>query len=370
MSLLWNRVAVRRSSVARGLFRTSIPSLHTTLIPPRLAFASHYHQYSQSQSSIDATMRKIRRLDKRASVDKEAVKKVLSPEQEALRKLGIVNVKLRSSTAARSDKERKQQPASTPPPSLYVKVRSVHAAQTFDVVKILSKVFAPTSELVRHYFGRHSLIVQLKPSSPGEPFRFVAVYRFGSVVFFNMTTQEAGKLLESIKKYGTKSIAAGFERRENYGVVVQPQLSQMDLENEEVVTGDYCVVESLDMNSVSVIASIMSQTVALDSYNDIAEELLGIFASINSHVKQTGKLTEMEKNGLFRVVAQNNAIFIDMISKLGIKERSDTAWNLSQYDQVSTAASYEMIDYIFKLQYEQNNSQTIHSLVLVRYTRE
>lgn len=33
-------------------------------------------------------------------------------------------------------------------------------------------------------------------------------------------------------------------------------------------------------------------------------------------------------------MAQNNAIFIDMISKLGIKERSDTAWNLSRYTQV------------------------------------
>jgi hypothetical protein len=59
-----------------------------------------------------------------------------------------------------------------------------------------------------------------------------------------------------MKKYGTKTIAAGFERREKFQVVIQPQLI---IEGEEVVMGDYCVVELLDMNSVSVIASSSKQ---------------------------------------------------------------------------------------------------------------
>ena len=113
---------------------------------------------------------------------------------------------------------------------------------------------------------------------------------------------------------------------------------------DDVVTGDYCMVESLDMNSVSVIANIMAQTVALDSYNDIAEELLESFATINTRVRQSGNFTEMEKNTLFRVVAQNNSIFIDMISKLGIKERSDTAWNLSQYENVHEVRKTKLTD--------------------------
>ena len=79
---------------------------------------------------------------------------------------------------------------------------------------------------------------------------------------------------------------------------------------------------------------VMAQTVALDSYNDTAEELLERFAAINGSVRQSGHFTNMEKESLFRVVAQNNSIFIDMMSKLGIKERSDTAWNLSQYEEI------------------------------------
>jgi len=203
MSLLWNRVAMSRSSAVRSILRSRpaivrdhLPSMqHNTPV-------AYYHRYSQSPSSVDATIRKMRRLDKRANVDRQAMKEALSPQQDALQKLGIVSDRLRSSTA-RTDDQRKQQSKeiSSPPPSVHVRVRSVHAAQSFDVVKILSKVFA-ADQPVRHYFGKTSLIVQLKPLSPGEPFRFVAVYRFGSVVFFNMTTRESGKLLESIKKYG------------------------------------------------------------------------------------------------------------------------------------------------------------------------
>ena len=42
----------------------------------------------------------------------------------------------------------------------------------------------------------------------------------------------------------------------------------------------------------------------------------------------------MERHTLFQVVARNNSLFIDMVGKLGIKDRSDTAWHLSQYEEL------------------------------------
>ena len=88
-----------------------------------------------------------------------------------------------------------------------IRVKSVHAAQKLDVVNVLSKVFGVASSMppVRHMFGKTSVIVQLTPPSlddeEAQP-RFVAVYRFGSVVFFNMSPRDSGKLLEAIKKHG------------------------------------------------------------------------------------------------------------------------------------------------------------------------
>jgi uncharacterized Rmd1/YagE family protein len=112
--------------------------------------------------------------------------------------------------------------------------------------------------------------------------------------------------------------------------MVQPNL--LDLPH--VVNGDFCVVQDLDMNATAVISSIMAQTVALDSYADIVDQLLANFATINSTVTRTGSFTQMERSSLFQVVSQNNSVFIDMISKLGIKDRSDTAWNMTQFEKV------------------------------------
>jgi hypothetical protein len=92
-----------------------------------------------------------------------------------------------------------------------IRVRSVHAAQTLDIVKVLSKVFGFSSSSsasdtppIRHMFGKTSVVVQLNPrTSDEEPQpRFVAVYQFGSVVFFNMSLSETKQLLAEIKALG------------------------------------------------------------------------------------------------------------------------------------------------------------------------
>ncbi len=92
------------------------------------------------------------------------------------------------------------------PATSTIRVKSVHAAQTLDVVSILSKVFGVSSPMppVRHMLGKSSVIVQLSPPPSDEEAqpRYVAVYRYGSVVFFNMSPLDTAKLLEAIKKHG------------------------------------------------------------------------------------------------------------------------------------------------------------------------
>jgi len=290
--------------------------------------------------------------------------------------LGIVNNAIASSsgnitgtTGARKRVRprvggRKRKPSKLTPYKL--NVTSVHAAQFIDTIAAYGKVFVGSSGLsqlqqssIRHKFGKTSMLIELKPiemlssssslsisnenivppsyTNPSAP-RFVAVFRFGSVVFFNVAPKDAQLILQSIKKQaGYDPVSAGFERRESFQVAVQPTLQ----ENAYVVNGDYCVVRELDMDCAAVISNVMAQTVALDSYSDTVDELLSKFASINATVTQTGNFTEMEKDSLFRVVAHNNSIFIDMISKLGIKDRSEIAWNLSQYDKVNEVSEWK-----------------------------
>lgn len=235
-----------------------------------------------------------------------------------------------------------------------IRVRSVQAASSIDVVAVLSKVFGggvartsqykpqhPLSDFfassppLRHVFGRTNIIIQLSPPpANGHPSlshsvpRYVAIYRFGAVVFFNLTTKEASRVLEQVKKYAVNPISVGFERREHFEVALQPQLETATGK----ITADRAMVRELDMNTVGIVSNIMGQTVALDWHNDTVDELLAKFSNVNSSVEKTGSFTSIERNTLFQVVARNNSLFIDMVGKLGIKDRSDTAWHLSQYE--------------------------------------
>ena len=246
-----------------------------------------------------------------------------------------------------------------------IKVRSVQAASSIDVVAVLSKVFGggtwksqstrreadkqllagvnhhpltdffASSPPIRHVFGRTNIIIQLSPPSIDCPPslshsvpRYVAIYRFGSVVFFNFTTKEASLLLKQIKKHSVDPISVGFERREHFEVALQPELEAVTGN----ITADRAMVRELDMYTVGIVSNIMGKTVALDWHNDTVDELLANFSTVNSSVERTGGFTSMERHTLFQVVARNNSLFIEMVGKLGIKDRSDTAWHLSQYE--------------------------------------
>ena len=146
-------------------------------------------------------------------------REALKTKDERFRELGIHNDRVvapskSSNNPVQNHHRRHQQrkrPSSLarhvrrPANSTSVRVKSVHAAKTIDVVAVLSKVFGVSSANppVRHMFGKTSVVVHLPPAHESDPHgQFVAVFRFGSVVFFNISPRKAGRLLESIKQHG------------------------------------------------------------------------------------------------------------------------------------------------------------------------
>ena len=230
-------------------------------------------------------------------------------------------------------------------------VSAVHIAKTIDLFPVVNKLFAK-GVIQRQMFSKNALVVRL-PSSPDNNHSkncYIAVYRFGAVVAINLSPLRLRDLVEQMKQYATDPVPEGFERKEHFGILLQnprsPSAIQQNPESESSagalvqdaistdVTGDYCVVPELDMNGVSVISNIMAQTVALDTYNDTVDELLAHFSKINAEVSKTGKVSASDKADLFKTVSHNNSIFIDMISKIRIKDRSHLAWNLTKYESI------------------------------------
>jgi uncharacterized Rmd1/YagE family protein len=236
-------------------------------------------------------------------------------------------------------------------------VSAIHIAQTIDLFPLVSTVF--THNLIRkQLFGKNSIVVQLPPKSEQDAPRYVAVFRFGSVVFLNVSPPEIAQLVRDIKKYSKEPVPTDFERKESFGILVKPDMLEETTEEESTstptVTGDYCIVPELDMNGVAVISNIMGQTVALDTYNDTVDDLLANFASINSTVAKTGKFTSTDRDSLFKTVAQNNSIFIDMISKIRIKDRSETAWSITKYESIhyGLKSEFELEERLNQIEYK------------------
>lgn len=244
-------------------------------------------------------------LPTKPSLNKNVTKPATSFKRERLETFGIVNSRIRHTPYS--------------PDQDSIRLHAFHAAHHIDIINVLTKVFRDLP--IRHSFGKMSVLMEL----PDE--QYICVYRFGSVVFFNVNTKEIKKWLMDIKVHGNKVIASGFERKEHFEV-------RKSTTARPAVTGTYCVVPELNMNAVAVIGNILAQTVALDTYSDTVDALLTEFAAINAAVNDVGNFEVSKKSHLFKVVAHNNSIFIDMISKLGIKDRSDAAWNLPQLQEV------------------------------------
>jgi hypothetical protein len=128
-------------------------------------------------------------------------------------------------------------------------------------------------------------------------------------------------------------------------------------------TAEYCNLSELDMNGVSVISNVMAQTVALDAYSDMVDDLLSKFGAINAKVTQTGLVPDSERLFLFKTIARNHIICNDVLTKLRIKDRNDTAWNNGRYESVwyGMRSEFEMDDRFdameFKLKLIEQNAK-------------
>lgn len=70
-----------------------------------------------------------------------------------------------------------------------------------------------------------------------------------------------------------------------------------------------------------VISQVLAQSVALDYYSSHVERMLGQFTQINKEMKETLNLKKINAQELLRLVAENNVIMTDIITKLGVNER-------------------------------------------------
>lgn len=90
----------------------------------------------------------------------------------------------------------------------------------------------------------------------------------------------------------------------------------------------------MDLKNLQVVAQVLAQSVALDYYSNHVERTLETFCSLNQEMTETANISKLNKQVLLQLVAENNIVMTEIISKLGLHERYDIAWKDARYGNI------------------------------------
>lgn len=85
------------------------------------------------------------------------------------------------------------------------------------------------------------------------------------------------------------------------------------------------------MKNIEIVGTIIAESVALDYYSTTVDALLNQFILMNHKIQRTGDFAGLSAQALHQLVASNNIIITNVLSKMGLFEGTDAAWDNADY---------------------------------------
>lgn len=165
---------------------------------------------------------------------------------------------------------------------------------------------------------------------------YMGVTTYGSAVFFDTPDELKTECLSLLQQVVVDPVV-DTKYTEEFTLSVDPQLtvwSKLD--------PDCMAFQRMDLRNMHVISTVLSQSVALDYYSNHVERTLETFCSLNQEMMETANISKLNKQVLLQLVAENNIVMTEIISKLGVHERYDIAWKDAKYGHVWDFARTEL----------------------------
>ena len=164
---------------------------------------------------------------------------------------------------------------------------------------------------------------------------FVAVTSYGSAVFFDTPKELKERCLSLLLNKNASVVSEPLKDhtlyKEEFAVTVDPGIAPRwsILENPDCI-----VLQKMDVMNLQTISHVLAQSVALDAYAQDVEKTLETFCSLNQEMMESSNIGKLDKQVLLQLVAENNIVMSDIISKLGVHERFDVAWREAKYGEL------------------------------------
>ncbi|KAJ0988361.1 hypothetical protein J5N97_006717 [Dioscorea zingiberensis] len=169
---------------------------------------------------------------------------------------------------------------------------------------------------------------------------YMAVFRYGSVVLFNVSDHEADGYLRIVEKFAANLLPE--ITKDDYLVVEKPNL-------ETWMQGEFhCItLKTLSIEGIQTIARVLGQSVALDYYTAQVDGMIAQFTNFDRDLEKMGILT-MQNRKLFQCLGKTISTFSDVFLKQSAFERSNIAQKNANYAQIWEHLSHEFKSDKFK----------------------
>jgi len=215
---------------------------------------------------------------------------------------------------------------------------------------------APAEPVAHGYRGSIDEAFQ----SPGVMPRGVVVFDFGAVVMVGLKKDTEHEIVDTLTRLGNEAadaikiregeLALGRVRgapghlaaeTEDFVVDIRPAQHTFSM-----LKGNTLRLQTMDVDSVRVVATALAQSVAMDHYARLIDNMMVEFERLSIRLQAAGGKFNIPKKKLFTLVAETNLAMIDVVRNIGLMERSEPAWREERYDHLWEAVrkDLELID--------------------------
>lgn len=189
--------------------------------------------------------------------------------------------------------------------------------------------------------------------------RYYFIYRFGSVIFFNVEPSRQGMIIEKIKMVvGQKP---DMLTSEEFTVEVRP-------EDKSGVGFERAVLDKLTLERIDLMALILAQSTALEYFEIKVDDLLRQTGDIGQSLRQRGRLLRGGSE-IKKFIGHCITTKQELVASLYLLDKPDEIWNDQSLDSLYREAvdmfelkdRYKTLDY--KLRMIQENLELISNLL-------
>jgi len=194
-----------------------------------------------------------------------------------------------------------------------IKIEAIQIAESFNIKKL------------RTEFGSepHS-------SSPSEIFytlnnkkRYLYIFDYGVIVLANYSASEKKELIDFVKNYAVTSV--DLDLSEEYKIEIDPNISKVIIKN------DYVLVPYINPSVLRIIMLNIGQSVALDYYEELTNELISSSRAYILELEKKGKLS-ISKVNLLKYIGKVLNVKNSIVDNLYILDDPNLVWDNEELD--------------------------------------